>query len=83
MEEAEKYQKARTALQALTKNGAGVGRGVSQKLARFDKLFKDVDREGLDEFIDQEVTHIKTLTRLANAKGIIPQEKYDLLVAHF
>ena len=81
VEEAEKYQKARTALQALTKNGAGVGRGVSQKLARFDKLFKDVDREGLDEFIDQEVTHIKTLTRLANAKGIIPQEKYDLLVA--
>lgn len=83
VEEAEKYQKARANLVSMSRAGAGLGTGLSQKLNTFDMLYKEGRAEELDAFIEEERVHILALNRLANARSMdnVPEEKLESLVA--
>ena len=83
VEEAEKYQKARANLVSMSRAGAGLGTGLSQKLKTFDRLYKEGRAEELDAFIEEECVHILALNRLANARSMdnVPEEKLESLVA--
>ena len=83
VEEAEKYQKARANLVSMSRAGAGLGTGLSQKLKTFDRLYKEGRAEELDAFIEEERVHILALNRLANARSMdnVPEEKLESLVA--